>query len=67
MQEHRHSGARALRANPESKNTERDQWLGPVSMVSVPGPDGPSRNDARLFSSLLERPKFVNDQRLDEN
>jgi hypothetical protein len=38
MQEHRHSGARALPASPESRNTDqRNQWLGQCSWF----PGGP--------------------------
>jgi hypothetical protein len=54
MHDPRHSGARASPASPEPKNTgTRNQWAWPVCMGSRPGPDGPSRNDTRVFSSLL--------------
>jgi hypothetical protein len=54
MQEHGHFEARALPASPESRNTgQRNQSLGPCSWVSG-GPDGPSRNDTRVFGTLRE-------------
>ena len=57
MQKHCHSGARALPASPESRNTDLNKSMAwPVFMVSGPGPDGPSRNDARLFQHPAKLP-----------
>ena len=60
MREHRHFGARALPASPESKNTDqRNQWLGLCSWVPgspVTGGPGMTRE---FFSTLLVLLRFA--------
>src|SRR5262249_38801248 len=54
MQEGRHSGARAFAREPGTQDhgpMKSVAW--PVFMGSGPGPDGPPRNDTRVFSTLL--------------
>jgi hypothetical protein len=54
IQEHRHSGARALPASPESRNTDRsNQWLGLCSWVPGPPLTGRPGMTLEFFSALL--------------
>jgi hypothetical protein len=54
MQEHRHSGARALPASPESRNTDRrNQCLGLCSWVPDPALTGRPGMTREFFSTLL--------------
>src|ERR1700730_18898119 len=54
MQEHRHSGARALPASPESRTTDqRNQWLGQCSWFPGPPLTGRPGMTREFFSSLL--------------
>jgi hypothetical protein len=56
MQEHRHSGARALPASPESRNTdERNQWLGRCSWFPGPALTGRPGMTQEFFSTLLDQ------------
>jgi hypothetical protein len=54
MQEDRHSGARALPENPESRNTDqRNQWLGLCSWIPGPALTGRPGMTREFFSTLL--------------
>jgi len=54
MLEGRHSGARALPASPESKNTDhRNQWLCRCFWVPGPAPTGRPGTTREFFRSLL--------------
>ena len=56
MQEHRHSGARAVPASPESRNTDqRSEWLGQCSWFPGPALTGRPGMTREFFSSLLKR------------
>jgi hypothetical protein len=65
MQEHRHSGARALSASPESRNTDqRNQWLGQCSWFPGPPLKGRPGMTRECFSSLLVH-RFIQLMQLD--
>ena len=54
MQEHRHSGARALPASPKSRNTDqRNQWLGQCSWFPGPALTGRPGMTREFFSILF--------------
>jgi hypothetical protein len=64
MQEHRHSGARALPASPESKNTnQRNQRLGLCSWVPGSALAGRPGMTREFFSTLLELARFFSTER----
>jgi hypothetical protein len=55
MQEHRHSGARALPENPECRNTDqKNQWLGLCSWIPGPALTVRPGMTREFFSTLLE-------------
>ena len=54
MQKHCHSGARALPASPEPRNTDRrNQWLGRCSWFPGPALTGRPGMTGDFFSILL--------------